>query len=126
MTTSKTTERQPGQGLVLWLTGLSAAGKSTVARRRGRSCGRAGSPSRCSTATSSAAAVADLGLLARGPRDERAPGIAFVADLLSRNGVTAIAAVISPYRHAREQARGLLGERFVEVYVKASVEVCAT
>jgi len=39
--------------------------------------------------------------------------------------VTAIVAAISPYRHTREQARGLLAERFVEVYVKASVELCA-
>jgi adenylylsulfate kinase len=67
---------------------------------------------------------ADLGF-SRDDRETNARRIAFVADLLSRNGVTVIAAVISPYRHTRGQARDLLGERFVEVYVKASVEICA-
>lgn len=67
---------------------------------------------------------ADLGF-SREDRETNARRIAFVADLLSRNGVTVIAAAISPYRHTREHARGLLGERFVEVYVNASVDVCA-
>jgi adenylylsulfate kinase-like enzyme len=48
-----------------------------------------------------------------------------VADLLSRNGVPVITAAISPYREIRDEARELMGDRFIEVFVKASVEVCA-
>ena len=51
--------------------------------------------------------------------------ISFVADLLSRNGVPVITAAISPYREIRAEARELMGDRFIEVFVKASVEVCA-
>ena len=58
-------------------------------------------------------------------RDTNIRRIAFVADLLSRNGVPVITAAISPYREIRDEARELMGDRFVEVYVKASVEVCA-
>jgi adenylylsulfate kinase len=47
-----------------------------------------------------------------------------VADLLSRNGVPVITAAISPYREIRNEARGKMGERFIEVYAKAPLEVC--
>ena len=58
-------------------------------------------------------------------RDTNIRRIAFVADLLCRNGVPVITAAISPYAEIRDEARELMGERFVEVYVKASVETCA-
>ena len=48
-----------------------------------------------------------------------------MADLLSRNGVIAITAAISPYRETRDEARSLMNGRLVEIYVKASVEECA-
>jgi adenylylsulfate kinase-like enzyme len=50
--------------------------------------------------------------------------IAFVADLLSRNGVLTFVAAVSPFRAGRADARGRMGSRFVEVYVRASVEEC--
>jgi len=49
--------------------------------------------------------------------------VAFVSHLLSRNGVVVLASFVSPYREARELARQLNGDRFVEVYVKCPVEV---
>ena len=58
-------------------------------------------------------------------RDTNIRRIAFVADLLSRNGVPVITAAISPYREIRDEARGVMGDRFIEIFVKASVEVCA-
>ena len=57
-------------------------------------------------------------------RDENVRRIGFVANLLSRNGVVAIVALVSPYRCAREEMRQEIG-RFVEVYVKCDVAVCA-
>jgi adenylylsulfate kinase len=58
-------------------------------------------------------------------RDTNIRRIAFVADLLSRNGVPVITAAISPYAEIRAEARETMGERFIEVYVKASVDTCA-
>ena len=57
-------------------------------------------------------------------RDTNIRRIAFVANLLSRNGVPVITAAISPYRDIRDEAREMMGDRFVEAYVKASVEIC--
>jgi adenylyl-sulfate kinase len=55
-------------------------------------------------------------------RDENIRRIGFVCELLSRNDVIAIAAVISPYRAAREQVRGRI-PNFVEVYLECPIEV---
>src|SRR3989449_3334563 len=57
-------------------------------------------------------------------RDTNILRIGFVAQLLSRNGVTVIVSAISPYREARNQVRWMIGD-FVEVFVSASVEECA-
>jgi adenylylsulfate kinase len=111
--------------LTVWLTGLPGAGKSTVARlaaRELRSRGRAvevldGDDIRRTLSQ-------ELGF-SRRDRDTNVHRIAFVADLLSRNGVVAIAAAVSPYRVARDEARRLMPGRFAEVYVKASLDECA-
>ncbi len=112
-------------GATIWLTGLSGAGKSTVAeilegalRERGERVEVLdGDVIRTNLSKG-------LGF-SKEDRDTNVRRVAFVADLLSRNGVVVMAALISPYREARDDARSLMGERFVEVYVKASVEACA-
>jgi adenylyl-sulfate kinase len=63
----------------------------------------------------------DLGFT-KADRDENVRRIGFICELLSRNGVVAIAAAISPYRAARDDVRSRI-ERFVEVYMKCPVEV---
>lgn len=58
-------------------------------------------------------------------RDINIARIGFVCDLLSRNGVIAISAAISPYRHVRDENRTLVeshGTAFVEVYAKCSLD----
>src|SRR4030095_17079636 len=60
----------------------------------------------------------------REERDENVRRIGFVCELLSRNGVIAIAAAISPYRAVREEIRGRI-RNFVEIYVHAPIEVLA-
>ena len=50
--------------------------------------------------------------------------MAYVSKLLSRNGVVAIVALISPYRAFREHARNEIAD-FIEVYVKCSLETCS-
>jgi adenylyl-sulfate kinase len=112
-------------GLTLWFTGLSGAGKSTIAQivehqlaeREVRVEVLDGDVVRTNLSKG-------LGF-SKEDRDTNIRRIAFVADLLSRNGVVAITAAISPYREIRDEARGKMGERFVEVFVKSSVEECA-
>src|ERR671933_2231479 len=112
-------------GATLWFTGLSGAGKSTIAgiveselRERGFKVEVLdGDVVRTNLSKG-------LGF-SKEDRDTNIRRIAFVADLLSRNGVVAITAAISPYREIRGEARAMHGDRFVEVYVKASVEECA-
>ena len=60
----------------------------------------------------------------REDRDVNVRRIAWVSDLLSRNGVITFVAAVSPFRAARDQARAMMGARFAEVYVKASVAEC--
>jgi adenylyl-sulfate kinase len=57
-------------------------------------------------------------------RDENVRRIGFVCELLSRNGVIAIAAAISPYRAVRNEVRSRIGN-FIEVYVHCPIEVLA-
>jgi adenylyl-sulfate kinase len=113
------------KGFTLWFTGLSGAGKTTIShivetelRDRG---------SRVEVLDGDVVREnLSKGLgFSKEDRDTNIRRIAFVADLLSRNGVPVITAAISPYREIRDEARELMGARFIEVFVKASVEVCA-
>ena len=66
----------------------------------------------------------DLGL-SREDREEHARRVSYLAKVLSRNGVISIVALISPYKVSRERARETVGkDRFIEVYVKASLAAC--
>jgi adenylylsulfate kinase len=113
------------KGFTLWFTGLSGAGKTTISeivetelRDRG---------SRVEVLDGDVVREnLSKGLgFSKEDRDTNIRRIAFVADLLSRNGVPVITAAISPYREIRDEAREVMGDRFIEVFVKASVEVCA-
>lgn len=44
--------------------------------------------------------------------------------LLARNGVAVLVCLVSPYIHTREAARELIGDKFIEVYVRCSLETC--
>lgn len=111
------------KGTILWLTGLSGAGKTTIAKGvaqqlRTRGCRVElldGDVVRTSLSK-------ELGF-SKEDRDTNVRRIGFVANLLSRNGVIAIAAVISPYREIREELRRTT-TNFVEVYVQAPLTVC--
>ncbi len=111
-------------GFVLWLTGVSGAGKTTIASRLAadlRALGRRvdvldGDELRRSLCR-------DLGY-SREDRERHAERVAFVAERLSRHGVVVIVALITPYRSARRRVREAI-PRFVEVFVKCPIEVCA-
>ncbi|HJZ78790.1 MAG TPA: adenylyl-sulfate kinase, partial [Pyrinomonadaceae bacterium] len=112
-----------GKGFTLWLTGLSGAGKTTLAMeltRRLRARGVSvevldGDQVRTNLSKGLGFSKAD--------RDTNVRRIGYVCRLLSRNGVAAIAAAISPYREARDEVRRLVEQddvEFVEVFVKCS------
>ena len=111
------------KGVTLWFTGLSGSGKTTIAReveRELRARGRRveildGDIVRTNLSKG-------LGF-SKEDRDTNVKRIGFVANLLSRNGVVAITAAISPYRAVRDEIR-VMTENFVEVFARAPLEVC--
>lgn len=114
---------RPERGFVVWLTGLSGAGKSTIAdalvpelRARGRRVELLdGDVVRTHLSKG-------LGF-SREDRDLNVARIAFVAHLLARNGVVVVVSAISPYRAARAEARQTIGE-LVEVHVATPLAEC--
>jgi adenylylsulfate kinase len=116
------THRQPG--FTLWLTGLSGAGKTTIAvaleeELRARNL----FVERLDGDTVREGLTRDLGF-SKEDRDKNIERVTFVARLLSRNGVGVIASFISPYREARDKVRQE-ATNFIEVFVNAPLEVCA-
>ncbi|MDQ7054098.1 MAG: adenylyl-sulfate kinase [candidate division KSB1 bacterium] len=111
------------RGVTIWLTGLSGAGKSTITehlvpmlKARGKKVEVLdGDVVRTNLSKG-------LGF-SKEDRDTNIRRIGFVCHLLTRNGVVAIAAAISPYKAVRQEVREMIGD-FVEVYVKASLETC--
>src|SRR6266576_1325924 len=113
------------KGFTLWFTGLSGAGKTTISEIVERELRARGSRVELLDGAVVRANLSKGLGFSKEARDTNIRRIAFVADLLSRNGVPVITAAISPYREIRDEARDLMGDRFIEVFVKASVEVCA-
>ena len=112
-------------GYTLWFTGLSGSGKTTVADIVERELRERGEPIEVLDGDVVRTNLSKGLGFSKEDRDTNIRRIAFVADLLSRHGVGVITAAISPYRETRDEARELMGERFIEVYVKASVDECA-
>ncbi len=111
------------QGLILWLTGLSGSGKTTIAKGLERELRERS----CLVEVLDGDAVRknlSKGLgFSREDRETNICRLGFVANLLCRNGVVAIVAAISPYQSARDEIRRTT-ENFIEVYVNAPLEVC--
>ena len=111
------------QGVTLWFTGLPCSGKSTVSHLVAQELRNLG----CKVELLDGDIVRQnltkgLGF-SKEDRDENIRRIGFVCHLLTRNGVIAIAAAISPYRAIRDEVRRLIGS-FLEVHVECPLEVC--
>lgn len=112
------------QGVCIWFTGLSGAGKSTVAEILTvmlSRCGRRvtlldGDIVRTNLS-------AGLGFDKNG-RDTNIRRIGFVASEIARHGGIAVCAAISPYLSTRAEVRKMVGENFIEVFVDTPLEVC--
>jgi adenylylsulfate kinase len=111
------------KGVTLWFTGLSGAGKTTISQAVAAELqARARNVEVLDGDIVRQNLSKGLGF-SKEDRDTNVRRIGFVANLLSRNGVVAITAAISPYRAIRDEIRGHAAS-FVEVYVKAPLEVC--
>jgi adenylylsulfate kinase len=112
-------------GVVVWFTGLSGSGKSTIAQAAEAELRQQEIP----------VEVLDGDLIrekfSRGlgfskqDRDENVRRAGYVAHLLAGHGVVVLVALISPYRSLRDEVRSQMnGTRFVEVYVNAPLDIC--
>jgi adenylylsulfate kinase len=113
------------KGFTLWFTGLSGAGKTTISGHLEQELRARGSKLEILDGDIVRENLSKGLGFSKEDRDTNVRRIAFVADLLSRNGVPVITAAISPYKEIRDEARQLMGDRFIEVFVKASVDTCA-
>ena len=118
-------ERRNGHlGGVLWFTGLSAAGKSTLALAVERRLFNLGYQVYVLDGDNVRHGLsADLGFSPE-ERAENIRRVGEVAALMNRAGMVVITAFISPYRSDRARARKAIGGSFHEVYVKADLRIC--
>ena len=114
-------------GFTLWFTGLSGAGKSTIAELVGRRLEEAGREVDYLDGDVVRTHLSKGLGFSKEDRDTNIERIGWVASRLTRHGAAVLVSAISPYEETRRKARELVEEfgPFVEVYVEASVEECA-
>jgi adenylyl-sulfate kinase len=114
--------RELAMGATLWFTGLPGSGKSTIARVVfQRLLDRGIAAELLDGAEVRESLSRGLGF-SREDREENVRRIGYVAKLLSRNGVIAICAAVSPYRSTRDEVRRNV-TKFVEIYVECPVSI---
>lgn len=110
-------------GTVIWLTGLSGSGKTTIAKElKSNLSARDFNVELLDGDVIRTNLSKGLGY-SKEDRDTNIRRVGFVANLLSRNGVLVIVAAISPYRAVREEIRASVNH-FIEVFVNAPLETC--
>ncbi|HUS06666.1 MAG TPA: adenylyl-sulfate kinase [Bryobacteraceae bacterium] len=112
------------KGFTLWFTGLSGAGKSTVSERVYARLREAGAKVELLDGDVVRTHLSKGLGFTKEDRDTNIRRIGFVCSLLSRNGIIAVVAAISPYRAVREEVRATI-PNFVEVYVHCPIAVLA-
>src|SRR6516164_3948643 len=108
-------------GFVVWLTGLSGAGKSTVASLLQAELAERGRHAEVLDGDEVRTNLSKGLGFSKEDRDTNIRRIGYVCKLLARNGVIAISAAISPYREVRDEVRAQ-HDRFFEVYVKCPLD----
>jgi adenylyl-sulfate kinase len=109
-------------GATIWFTGLPSSGKSTIAGEVYRQLIERGLPAELLDGTEVRESLSRGLGFSREDREEHLRRIGYVARLLSRNGVIAVCAAVSPYRETRDEIRRKT-TNFVEVYVDCPVDV---
>src|SRR5918999_4588605 len=114
-------------GFTLWFTGLSGAGKSTIANIVGPELEERGRTVEYLDGDVVRTHLSKGLGFSKEDRDTNIERIGWVASRLTRNGAAVLVSAISPYEETRQKARKLVEEHgsFVEIFVEASVEECA-
>ena len=114
------------KGFTVWFTGLSGAGKSTIAEMLYHEFQARGLKTEILDGDEVRKNLSKGLGFSKQDRDTNILRIGFVANLLTRNGVATICCPISPYKETRDACRELIGtDNFVEVYVHATVDEIA-
>jgi adenylylsulfate kinase len=111
-------------GFVLWFTGLSGAGKTTVATKLAPNLAERGHRVELLDGDEVRTNLCQGLGFSRADRDTNIARIGYVAGKLAKHGVAVLVAAISPYRQARDKVRAQV-DTFVEVHVAAPVSTCA-
>lgn len=112
------------KAMVLWFTGLSASGKSTIANNVERELNKKQYNSYILDGDNVRSGLnKDLGF-SPADRNENIRRIIEVSKLFVDSGKIVLCSFISPYRNDREMAREILGEHFVEIFVNTPIEEC--
>ena len=106
-------------GFTLWFTGLSGAGKTTLAKRVQKVMVQRGLNVELLDGDVIRTNLSKGLGFSKEDRDTNIRRIGFVANLLARNGVVAITAAISPYRELRDECRAKAQVPFIEIFVDA-------
>jgi len=120
-------DRRRDGGFTLWFTGLSGAGKTTIAHLVGPELERRGHIVEYLDGDTVRTHLSKGLGFSKEDRDTNIERIGWVASRLTRQGAAVIAAAISPYEETRQKARADVEQwgTFVEVFVATSVEECA-
>jgi adenylyl-sulfate kinase len=120
-------DRVRGGGFTVWFTGLSGAGKTTIAHLLGPALDERGFIVEYLDGDTVRTHLSKGLGFSKEDRDTNIERIGWVASRLTRQGAAVICAAISPYEETRRTARELVEQYgpFVEVHVEASVEECA-
>ena len=111
-------------GLVLWFTGLSGSGKSTIANELDVELNKRGLRTYILDGDNVRMGLnKDLGFSPES-RKENIRRISEVAKLFADSGAIVMTAFISPYREDRDSARDVIGRDYVEVFVNTPIEEC--
>ncbi|MFQ5707297.1 MAG: adenylyl-sulfate kinase [bacterium] len=113
----------PKKGVTIWFTGLPSSGKSTVSELLAKELRKRGEKVEILDGDVVRTNLSKGLGFSKEDRDINIKRIGFVCHLLSRNGVVAISAAISPYRNVRDEVRERIGD-FVEVFVDCPLEEC--
>ena len=111
------------QGYTIWFTGLSGAGKSTIAEALAAVLQERGQRVELLDGDVVRTHLSKGLGFSKEDRDTNIRRIGWVCDLVARHGGVAIAAAISPYRAVRDEVRAST-ERFIEIYVDCPLDVC--
>ncbi len=109
------------KGVTIWFTGLSGAGKSTIAERLVAFLRERGLKTELLDGDVVRTNLSKGLGFSKEDRDTNIRRIGFVSQLLTRNGVVSIVSAISPYREVRDEVRREIGS-FIEIHVHASLD----